>query len=77
MQIVIHCIKSVTGVATATTTMKFLNAILFAFANAGSLEKDDKTGISTAAFDEKTPNITKIGCGRGTIVVTKVFEITF
>ena len=52
--------------------MKFLNVFLFAFAQAGSLERADKTGISTAAFDEKTPDITKIGCGRGTIVVTKV-----
>ena len=57
--------------------MKFLSAFLLAFAQAGSLERADKTGISTAAFDEKTPNIAKIGCGRGTIVVTKVFEITF
>ena len=52
--------------------MKFLNVFLFAFAQAGALERADKTGISTAAFDEKTPDITKIGCGRGTIVVTKV-----
>ena len=52
--------------------MKFLNAILIALAHAGPIEKADKTGISTATFDEYSKNVAKIGCGRGVIVVEQV-----
>ena len=52
--------------------MKFLNAVLIALAHAGPIEKADKTGISTATFDEYSKNVAKIGCGRGVIVVEQV-----
>ena len=37
------------------------------------LEKADKPGIASAAFDEHTPNVGNIGCGKGTIRITQVF----
>ena len=52
--------------------MKFLNAVVIALAYAGPIEKADKTGISTATFDEYSKNVAKIGCGRGVIVVEQV-----
>ena len=53
--------------------MKLLNVFLIALTQASPFEKADASGISTASFDERTPVSAKIGCGRGTIVVTKVF----
>ena len=55
--------------------MKLFDILLFTFVQTDPIEQSDKTGISTAAFDEYTPNDGKIGCGRGTIVVTKVWRI--
>lgn len=52
--------------------MKISNIFLYSLVQAGPIEQSDKTGISTAAFDEYAENIAKIGCGRGTIIVTKV-----
>ena len=53
--------------------MKISNIFLYSLVQAGPIEQSDKTGISTAAFDEYAENIAKIGCGRGTIIVTKVW----
>ena len=44
--------------------MKLFNIFAIALVQANPLEKADKPGIATAAFDEKTPNIGKIGCGK-------------
>ena len=52
--------------------MKLFSIFAIALVQANPLEKADKPGISTAAFDEKTPNIGKIGCGKGTILITQV-----
>ena len=52
--------------------MKLFNIFAIALVQANPLEKADKPGIATAAFDEKTPNIGKIGCGKGTIIITQV-----
>ena len=52
--------------------MKLFSIFAIALVQANPLERADKPGIATAAFDEKTPNIGKIGCGKGTILITQV-----
>ena len=52
--------------------MKLFNIFAIALVQAGPQEKADKPGIATAAFDENTPNVGNIGCGKGTIVITQV-----
>ena len=57
--------------------MKLLSILVIGLVQASPLEKADKRGIATAAFDEKTPNVGNIGCGGGTIVVTQVYFYLF
>ena len=57
--------------------MKLLSILVIGLVQASPLEKADKPDIATAAFDEKTPNVGNIGCGRGTILVTQVFFYLF
>ena len=52
--------------------MKLSVLFLITLTKAHTLENAGSTGTAIAAFDEHTPYVAKIGCGRGTINVTKV-----
>ena len=52
--------------------MKLFSIVAIALVQASPLEKADKPGIASAAFDEETM-VGNIGCGKGTIRITQVF----